>query len=144
MLKDSFIIQFIKFGIVGFLNTIIGYVIYSVFVYFGFHYLIGSIIAFVIGVGSAFFVNSKIVFKKGREHRNTVVAVIKYFVLYGITGIIMQNILLYIFIDGLALSKYLAPIFCLFFTVPSNFVLSKFWVFKTYMREGGTTYNEKK
>jgi putative flippase GtrA len=135
MLKNSFVIQFIKFGIIGFLNTIIGYIIYSLFVYFGFHYLVGSIVAFVVGVGCAFFLNNKIVFKKNGEHRNIVTAVIRYFILYGITGIIMQNILLYIFIDGLALSKFIAPVFCLFFTVPSNFLLSKFWVFKIYKQE---------
>jgi putative flippase GtrA len=142
MFKKFVVIQFIKFGIIGFLNTITGYVIYSVLVYFGFHYFIGSIIAFVVGVSNGFYWNNKYVFRKQDEYRNTIMAVIKYFISYGLTGLILQNALLYAFIDILRFSEYIAPIFCLFLTVPSNFLLSKFWTFRNIIRERKEIYHE--
>ena len=46
---------------------------------------------------------------------------------------------MYILIDVMLISKFLAPIFTLFITVPINFILNKFWTFRTINK-----YREKK
>ena len=124
-------IQFIKFGIVGLSNTIISYLIYALLVYLGLHYLIASIIAFFISVLNSFFWNSRYVFKKedGAE-RSVLHALIKTFISYAFTGLILQNIFLFVFIDLLHISKYIAPLFILVVTVPLNFIMNKFWAFR--------------
>ena len=124
-------IQFIKFGIVGVSNTIISYLVYYLFVRMGFHYIIASIFGFIIGVLNAFFWNNKYVFKSetGKE-RNIVFSLLKMYISYGFSGLFLQNLLLFILIELLFVSKYIAPLFCLFITVPLNFLLNRHWTFK--------------
>jgi putative flippase GtrA len=129
--------QFIKFGIVGFSNTVVGYAVYSALVYLKFYYFVASIISFCVGIGNAFFWNNKYVFKQNNDHRNNIKSLIKFAVTYSITGLVVQNILLYIFIDIFFVSKYIAPVFCLCVTVPSNFLLNKIWVFNTFSQNKG-------
>lgn len=125
------VIQFIKFGIVGVSNTVISYLIYSLLVYFNIYYIIASIIAFVISVLNSFFWNNKYVFKKKANVDHKIInSLVKTYISYAFTGLVLQNILLYIFIDLLKISKYIAPFFGLVITIPLNFLLNKFWTFK--------------
>jgi len=125
------LIQFIKFGIVGLSNTIISYIIYVCLVYLGIHYIAASITAFIISVANSFFWNNKYVFKKKEnQNRNILYSLMKTYLSYAFTGIVLQNILLFIFIDVLYISKYIAPLISLIITVPLNFFLNKLWVFK--------------
>ena len=55
---------------------------------------------------------------------------IKTYISYGFTGIIMNNILSWIWISQLGISKYIAPIINLLVSVPINFYMNKLWVFK--------------
>jgi len=127
----SSVIQFIKFGIVGLSNTIISYLIYALLVYLGFHYLIASILAFFLSVLNSFFWNSRYVFKKDNGAKRSVLqALIKTFISYAFTGLLLQNIFLFIFIDILHISKYIAPLISLVVTVPLNFIMNKYWAFR--------------
>ena len=129
--KQSFI-QFLKFGIVGLSNTVISYLIYSSLVYFCIHYIIASIIAFIISVLNSFFWNNKYVFKKQSDQkRNVMLSLIKTYISYAFSGLIIQNILLFILIDIIHISKYIAPLLGLTVTVPLNFILNKLWAFKS-------------
>jgi len=126
------IFQFIKFGIVGLSNTAISYIIYFLLVYVGLHYIIASVIAFVISVLNSFFWNNKYVFKKGdNQKRNIIHSLIKTYISYAFTGLVLQNLLLFVFISILHISKYLAPLFGLVITIPLNFILNKLWAFKS-------------
>jgi putative flippase GtrA len=123
--------QFIKFGIVGLSNTFISYGVYAGLVYLGLYYLIASIISFVVSVLNSFYWNHKYVFSvKDNEHRHFWKSLIKTFIAYGFTGLLLNNIFLYIAVDFFKLSKYLAPIIILIITVPINFFINKFWAFK--------------
>jgi putative flippase GtrA len=125
------VIQFIKFGIVGFSNTLISYIIYASLVYLDIHYFIASIIAFAISVLNSFYWNNKYVFKKDNgQKRNLLHSLLKTYVSYAFTGLIIHNLLLFVFIDIMHISKYIAPLFVLIVTVPLNFVLNKLWAFK--------------
>jgi len=123
--------QFIKFGIVGLSNTAISYIIYSVLVYMRLQYIIASVIAFIVSVLNSFFWNNKYVFKKEDDQkRNIIHTLIKTYISYAFTGLILQNILLFVFIDILHISKYLAPFLGLVITIPLNFILNKKWAFQ--------------
>jgi putative flippase GtrA len=129
-ISKSTIIQFIKFGIVGFSNTAIAYIIYASLVYFNFHYLFANITAFFISVLNSFFWNNKYVFKNEASGKRVIFyALVKTYISYAFSGIIIGNILLFVLIDVLHISKYLAPFFGLVITVPLNFVLNKKWAF---------------
>ena len=146
------LVQFVKFGVVGFSNTAISYVIYSALVYMKLHYLVANVLAFSVSVLNSFFWNNKYVFKRrDNQERNLAKTLIKTYVSYAITGLALQSALLIVFVDVLHISKYLTPLLGLTktavadtddmskylaqllglaVTVPLNFVLNKKWAFK--------------
>ncbi len=124
------LIQFVKFGIVGLSNTLISYVVYVAGVRFGMHYLLASILGFVISVLNSFYWNNKYVFGQGKEERNLLKTLLKTFMAYAFTGLVPANILLYIWVDILGISEYLGPLINLVVTVPLNFVINKLWAFR--------------
>lgn len=124
------LVQFIKFGIVGLSNTLISYVVYLAGVRLGMHYLLASVLGFVISVLNSFYWNNKYVFLQGNAERNLFLTLIKTFLAYASTGLVLANILLYIWVDILGVSEYLAPIINLVITVPLNFVINKLWAFR--------------
>jgi putative flippase GtrA len=126
-------VQFIKFGIVGLSNTALSYAIYAALVYIGLYYIIAGVISFALSVLNSLYWNSRYVFKPGggQRKRNIWNVLIKTYASYAFTGLILSNILLYVFVDALHISEYLAPLFSLAVTVPLNFVLNKKWAFKS-------------
>jgi len=67
-LKNSFI-QFIKYNIVGVMNTAVDFVIYQILVYFGMGYALAECISYGCGMLNSYFFNSRWTFKSGQEHR---------------------------------------------------------------------------
>ena len=124
----NFLIQFIKFGIVGISNTLISLIIYYILIYLNINYIIANTIGFICSVINAFFWNSKYVFISEGE-RNVFRSFIKVFISYGFT-FILGTVLLYIWVDINNISKLLAPIINLFITIPLNFLLNKLWAMK--------------
>lgn len=129
------LIQFVKFGIVGLSNTLISYVVYLAGVWIGMHYLLASVLGFVISVLNSFYWNNKYVFRQGDEERNLLLTLVKTFMAYAATGLVLANILLYIWVDILGISEYLGPIINLVITVPLNFVINKLWAFRGKRRD---------
>lgn len=137
--KKEVFIQFIKFGIVGVTNTVVSYVI-NVLVLFllgKFHlferwdYIIGNTVAFILSVLWSFFWNNKLVFDMGEASwKELLQALLKMYLSYAFTGIILSNILSYIWIDVLHISKLIAPLINSAIGVPINFILNKFWAFQ--------------
>ena len=127
----SQIMQFVKFGMVGLSNTLISYVVYVVLVAMNWHYLLASLMGFLISVVNAFYWNNKYVFKTEEgEKRALWRSFFKTFTSYAGTGLILHNILLILWVDLLGLHEMLGPILNLFITIPLNFLLNKYWAFK--------------
>ena len=128
--------QFIKFGLIGVTNTLLSYGIYMLVIWIltpyniSFDYLIGSVLGFIISVLWSFFWNNKLVFNKDAEKRSIWKSLLKTYLSYAATGIVLANALLYIFVDLMGISKAVAPFVGLLITVPLNFVLNKYWAFR--------------
>ena len=120
--------QFIKFGLVGISNTLIALVIYYILVCFNFNYILAHIIAFIISVLNAYYWNAKYVFKVQKES-NKYARLIKVYLSYGITFLLSTG-LLYLMVDIMQVSEYIAPLINLCITIPLNFILNKLWAFK--------------
>jgi len=124
------IVQFIKFGIVGVSNTLISLAIYYVLIFFKCNYIVANTIGFIISVLNAYYWNNKYVFKaKNDTKKDTIKQLIKVYMSYGVT-FLLSTVLLYIMVDCLDISEYIAPIINLCITVPINFVMNKLWAFK--------------
>ncbi|MEY8326733.1 GtrA family protein [Lachnospiraceae bacterium 54-11] len=120
--------QFIKFGMVGVSNTIISYIVYMILITFGAHYLIGSIVGFVASVINAYYWNNKYVFSG--ESQLWWKVLIKLFLTYAGTGLVLHNILLIFWTDVLRIEKIWGPVINLFITVPINYLGNKYWAFR--------------
>lgn len=120
------IIKFIKFGLVGVFNTLSSTCYYWILVYFGVNYLLSTTISYFLSSIIGYFLNDKMVF---RQKNKSKLAIMRYYIVYG-TSYLLNMICMYIYIDVLHLSQYIAPLLVLFITVPYNFILSRFWVFK--------------
>ena len=131
-IKDL-IVQFIKFGLVGGLNTVISYAITNAGYYvLNLHAQICNIIAFIITVFISFLLNNKFVFKRDNnsEKRSFFRQLLKVYVSYSITGLFLTAGLLFIEESLLGIPHYIATLMNLIITIPINFILNKFWAFK--------------
>jgi len=131
--------QFIKFGLVGVTNTVVAYLIYAVSltllrkggVFPKYDYVIAQTLGFVLSVPWSFFWNSRLVFKLDEgEKRPWFPALIKTYISYSFSGIVLNNVLLVLWIQVLGISAFIAPIINIFVSVPINFIINKLWAFK--------------
>ena len=120
--------QFMKFGMVGILNTFISIGIYYIFIFINNDlYIVGNTVGFFVSVLNAYYWNNKYVFEK--TEKGHIIPIIKTFMSYGVTFII-STFLLIVMVRYMNISKIIAPIINLVFTIPVNFLLNKFWAFR--------------
>ena len=133
------LIQFIKFGIVGLSNTLLGYVIYVVTlrilraaqVFPEADIFLAQLVMFLLSVLWAFYWNNRMVFRaKEGEKRDWLPALLKTYVSYAFTSLFLSEALLALWVKVLGISAYIAPLINLLITVPLNFVLQKYWAFR--------------
>ena len=131
------VIQFLKFGVVGATNTAVSY-LFNILVIFllsktgvSWDYIAGNVAGFIAGTLWSFVWNDRFVFNEKREPgENKSRILIKTFIVYGFTIILVSNVLSYVWINVFGISKYIAPILNLCISVPLNFILNKYWAFK--------------
>ncbi len=126
----EYIKQFISFGLIGGLNTFLSLGIYWLVIYLGGHYLVGSVLGFVITVAISYVLNNLFTFKGDAKPEWSLRTLIKVYASYALTGLILHNILLLLWVEALGINENLAPILNLFFTIPLNFILNKLWAYK--------------
>lgn len=140
--KKDALVQFVKFGIVGATNTILSYVLYvlTIFVLKPFElewdFVPANLISFFLSVLWSFYWNNKYVFtvEEGKK-RNWAWALFKTYLSYAFTGILLTNLLSTLWIKVLGINELIAPLINLVISVPLNFIINKFWAFKTKKKE---------
>lgn len=147
--------QFVKFGLVGVLNTLISEGVYVIIVFLGGHYLVASITGFALSVLNAYYWNSRYVFKEEENGAKRVWwrTLLKTYVAY-LGGQLLNMGLLILWVDIVKISNWfgwLAERFWLLgirqldaetigeiaaaginlvVTVPINYFLNKYWAFR--------------
>lgn len=121
------LIQFLKFGFVGGLNTLISLGIYYFLIYSNFNYMNANVAGYIISSIAGYIINKVWVFKV--EGRNIVRSAIKYYCTYALS-LLINIVSMYLWVNIFNFSKYLSPLLTICLTVPFNFLLSKYWVFK--------------
>lgn len=147
-------IQFIKFGIIGAINSVLSVGLYTFFKTIGFTYVISNAFAWFITVVISFILNSCFVFNKSDNRgQSKIKAFLKVLASYAITGLCLNTFLLFFWIDILHIPTWVAATFPwigewnlpfqipdtipailnIAISTPINFVLNKFWAY----RKGG-------
>ncbi|BCG57261.1 MULTISPECIES: GtrA family protein [Paenibacillus] len=125
------IIQFVKFNIVGLLNTLVDMAVFALLNSLGLFYVVAQIISYGAGTANSFVLNSNITFKdrkrskeEGFDHRQLLRFIILNLVVLGISLLLMS-----LLIDRLGLQELVSKVLATFVTVIINFFGSRKWVF---------------
>ena len=120
--------QLLKFGVVGVMATIIDFFFLFLFTdVFGMYYLLSAAISFVLStlfnyVASMRFVfNSK--FSKDEKSKELIL-----FVILSVSGLLLNQFLLWFFVEKIALYYMAAKIVATFFVMTWNFISRKVWL----------------
>lgn len=113
-------LEFIRFLIVGIINTVNYYVVYLMLhVYMDSNYMVAHIIGFMISMVLSFFLSSYFTFKV----KPTLVKFFQ-FPLTQLFNISVSSVLIYLFVEYLFVDSMIAPIVSLFITVPLTFIIT--------------------
>ncbi len=130
--------QFVKFCMVGVSNVAFSYTVNVLTLLLvnlvapglKYDYIVANTVAFLLSVYWSFFWNSRKVFHlKARSKAQRRKALLRSYLCYGFTGILLNNLLSTLWIEGLGISKFLAPLLNLVFTIPINYLTNKKWAF---------------
>jgi putative flippase GtrA len=119
------IIQFIKFNLVGIVNTLVDFSVFTVLTFFGMYYMAAQVISYSCGVVNSFVMNKYWTFgDKSTPHGYEI---FKFIAVNGVSLAVSLSILYPLKpVLGLISAKVIATLFSMMI----NFVGSKLWVFK--------------
>ena len=132
--------QFVKFSIVGILNTIISFSItYGTIFLVSFLFknilpankllvLLATFLGFIISVLNSYYWNNKYVFKKTSS--GNLKPLLKSYICYGSIFIFSYILNAFIFTKILNISHLFIPILQIIICTPLNFMANKLWAFK--------------
>ena len=116
-------IRFIRFLLVGGINTLFGYFVFSVLILLQIHYAIASLLATILGVLFNYFTTGRIVFNNSDSK-----LLIKFFGVYGITYLI--NLLFLKIFDSYQVNMLIAGAILIFPMAFLSYFLNKTFVFQ--------------
>lgn len=153
-MKKTFI-QFVKFGLVGVSNTLVYYIIYAITYMLCDNYFIANIVGWFISVINAYLWQNIFVFKEDTagEKRVWWQVLIKTYMAYAFTGLIVNNVMLWVWMDVIQIARfcsgitslmykwgieitaekfagYAAPFLNVAITIPLNFIINKYWAYR--------------
>lgn len=149
------LVQFIKFGLVGVSNTVVYYLVYALVYTFSDNYILSNVIGWAISVINAYIWQNMFVFREQEDKAKRVWwrVLIKTYMAYAFTGLIVNNVLLWLWMDVIGIDNYcngvilwlesvgvmmtaerfagyIAPLLNAAVTIPTNFVINKFWAYR--------------
>ena len=131
--------QFFKFLLIGTSNTLINFLVYNgvlwlekqLHLFPNIDYLIAQFIGFTVSVFWSFCLNGKFVFNSEEEKAvPRYQALIKMYLSYSFTGIFLNSILSFVWVDILGVSKEVITLINDVISSPINFLLIKYWSFQ--------------
>lgn len=124
-MKKESLLELLRYGITGVATTAVNYVVYIVLLYLNCNYLFCNTIAWIFAVTFAYIVNRKIVF----HSKNQVLQEAFSFVSMRFVTLLLENLLLFCFIQQLSFSPLLSKLAVSIVTVIGNYVICKCHIF---------------
>ncbi len=122
--KDIF--RFIKFALVGVMNTLLNWSIFFILTKVELYYIVANVIAYLIATIHSYFWNSIWVFKYNNGSK--IKSSIKFIVL-NIIGLLINTIILYVLVDIFNINKLISLMLTTVIVMIINYVANKVWVF---------------
>jgi putative flippase GtrA len=122
--------QFMKFGIVGVLNTVIDYSIFTVLVYaVHVHFLLANAISFSIAVTNSYLLNRRWTFRSDNPAKATEAM---KFLLVNLIGLSLSEVILKILVDHWSIPELIAKGGAVVVVLTWNFLGTRLWAFKRF------------
>ena len=117
----------ILYGIIGCFSSGLDFIIYTSLVeVFGFMYVLANSISILAGITTSFFMNRNFNFKV-KDHTTRRFTI---FLLVGLSGLLISNIILFICVDLMSIDKILSKLLSIIFVVFFQFLVNKYVTFK--------------
>lgn len=126
--------QFVKFAVVGFMNTFLNLIITYLIIFLFKNTMsnktmltfLANAVGFFLTTLNSYYFNNRFVFKK--KCKGNLWPLLKTYICYGST-FLLSFILTKFFTNLLGLTVFFVPVLSLIVTVPLNFFINKFWSF---------------
>lgn len=125
MIESKTLHQTIRFGIVGVINTIVGYGVYFILLRFKVFYVASLLISHIIGVTNSYFWNKYFTFKSSQKSFKEVA---RFVSVYAVTFAV-NLVILMVMVEKIKLGKDIAQLIALFVVTAISFLGHKFWSF---------------
>ncbi|WP_424769055.1 GtrA family protein [Paenibacillus sp. sgz302251] len=123
--------QFVKFNLIGLVNTAIDFVLFTLLVAFGVYYLLAQIIAYGAGMANSFLLNNRYTFERDEAlvpSKSNWNKSVRFMIWNGLV-LLVSLLLLAALTSLVGLDEKLAKGIVTILTVGINFYGSKKWVF---------------
>ncbi len=134
LMKNQTLVEFIKFSIVGAINTVVDFGVFSLLLTKACPVLLSQIISYGCGMLNSFIMNRSWTFKENK--RNEYSEPLKYIVA-NVATLILVSVLILLFINLVHLPVLMAKVISTGIGMIFNFMSSKFWVFQRMERSRG-------
>ena len=130
--------QIMRFAAVGIGSGTINFLVYNAFllgfhflhIFAGYDYLLALIAGFLLSVLWSFGMSRKYVFNSHGEQEVWYKALLKMYVVYAFTGVVLSSLLSVLWVEVLEIPKQIVSILNDITCFPLTFLLNKFWSFK--------------
>lgn len=120
------VIRFIKFGMVGVINTLVNWIIFFILNALGMYYILANIIAYILGTINSYLWNTLWVFKyKDKASTETTIK----FIILNLIGLGLNTGILYVLVDLCNLNKFIGLVITTAIVMIINYIVNKLWVF---------------
>lgn len=122
-IKDILSFEINRFLVIGFFNTLVGYLFFTVFFYLANNELLALLLSYIIGILLNYKTYSKYVFTNSNQQ-----FFINFIIIY-ILIFIFNNYLLYLIENTIQVNLYIAQLFAISIITPLLYILNKKYVF---------------
>jgi len=122
-------LQFVKYNLVGIINTIVGFSIIFALMFFGISPVNSNLTGYTIGSVLSFYLNSRYTFNSTENSRSQII--LFFMVLF--FSYLLNLLVLQLLLDFV--NPYIAQFFSAVVYTLSSFLLMKFFVFKEKVKE---------
>jgi putative flippase GtrA len=119
--------QRVRFLIVGGINTAVGYGTFAAVIFLGGHYIVANVIATAVGMTVSYFLNKYFTF---RQYKKSFTEIIRFISVYFVS-FMLGNVVLYVMVDIISISPYLAGALNLIFTTLISWFGHKYFSFRS-------------
>lgn len=124
--------ELISFNIIGIINTVVTYTIYSTLVFLKIDYKIALVLEYCFGITFSFFLNRRFTF-----HHKEFITLHMIFSMIGsyLVVLVLNMVFLMFLVEKLAINKYLGQLTALTVSVALSFLAQKYIVFTHTRKE---------